>query len=563
MHFHTIYPMLRQLSLWTLLSFPLLILAQQSLSAERVLLHTDRDLYLIGEQIQFKAYCLADDRAADAVMSQVIYLELHDARKQRLTGAKFALTAGESHGTITIPGDLPSGVYYLRAYTRYMRNGGPGAFCYLPLRIVNPEAGLPLSPSETAIAPETEVSIPLRVNTDRTAYAPGDRITMQVSRPESAAFATAHLSLAVILKGSRKQFHQALSPAWRPDAPEALTWLPEIRGLAISGQVRDKATGMALPGVQCWASVLGDQPQVHGIKSDAEGYFFFTLPHLAGKRTVAVTVEPIAGLETELLIQQDYSPEYADLPQLPLLLDSSDYVLLEALFLHTQVAARFPGPPADTLPRTALAYNLEVASVVRQINDFVEIPNLEEVFEEIVPGVRVRHEKAGSSLSVYDERSQIYYDDPLILLDYLPIYDVDALLGISPERIARIEVFPRRYVFGDLLLGGMVRIHTSRADLGGMLPPSQTVFLRYEGLSPVVSFPAGKYETGLPVTSSWPDLRTTLCWRPDLRLSADGLTVACFAADAAAEYEVVVQGLTENGKACLGRTKILIGKPEK
>lgn len=546
------------LTLWSLLAFPLWLVAQQVLPAERILLHTDRDLYLTGEQIRFKAYCLTEPLPTTETMSQVLYLELHDARKQRLAGVKFRLSEGEAHGTILIPGDIASGVYYLRAYTRYMRNGGPEVFCHLPLRIVNPATGIPAAETETKAPQTQEVALTLPVRTERSSYAPGERISIQLSPPEQVNFASAALSLAVIQKGSRVRFQQALSPAWQPAAPEALVWLPEIRDIAISGQIRDQATGKALAGIPCWAAVLGEHPQVHGGKSDAEGYFFFTLPHLQDKPTVAVTVAPIEGVEAELFIQQDYSPEYAELPQLTLSLDSSDVVLLEALFLHTQVARQFPGPAPDTLPQSSLPFNLEAAPVVRSISDFVEIPNLEEVFEEIIPGIRVRHEKSGSSLSIYDERSQIYYDDPLILLDNLPIFGVDSLLRISPERIARIEAFPRRYVLGDQLIGGMVRIYTTRADLGGMTPPDQTVFLRYEGLSRTLSFPPGKYET-VPVESArWPDFRTTLCWYPDLRLTSEGLNVACFAADAESEYEVVVQGLTAKGEVCLGRAAFVV-----
>ena len=542
------------------LAFPLLLMGQ-ALPVEQILLHSDRDLYLSGEQIWFKGYAV-DGESPAAAMSTVLYVELHSAAKQSLARGKYRLQDGQAQGSIDIPATLPSGVYYLRAYTRYLRNAGPAAFVYLPIRIVNPETGLP---AQERPAPQTSPAasvapLPIRVQTDRAAYAPGEALTIRLESGAPTDFSAAELSLSVVKKGTHSLPHSGFSPVWTPPAAVSLAWLPETRDLAIAGQLRDKATGKAIGDVACWVTVMDGTPQVHHFRSEADGAFFFSLNEVSGKATVALTTAPQAGVEAEWLIQQDYAAEYPELPSLALGLDSSDRALLESLLTGAQVAARFPGPPGDTLAPVALPLNLEAAPTVRLLRDFVEIPNLKEVFQEIVTGVQVRQRQGKTALSVFDEQSQFTYDDPLILLDNLPVFDVDALLGILPERVARIEVFPRRYVLGDLLIGGMVRVYTVQGDLGGMAPPAQTAFLRYDGLNPAVSFPPGKYtaagasaSTAVARSSRWPDFRSTLCWLPDVRLSQAGTTLTCFAGDAVSEYEVVVQGTTAEGARCEGR----------
>lgn len=88
---------------------------------EKVYLHTDREAYLAGEILWFKAYVTtADFKLVD--LSKVLYAELISAGKNPVLQAKVPLKTGIGKGSFYLPAALPSGNYQLRAYTNLMKN---------------------------------------------------------------------------------------------------------------------------------------------------------------------------------------------------------------------------------------------------------------------------------------------------------------------------------------------------------------------------------------------------------------------------------------------------------
>ena len=111
---------------------------QAALITEEVDGFTDRSLYITGESVKFcmrvQTYGLHDERD----WSRILYVELISASGIRQAQGKFRIKNSMATGELRIPEGLLTGVYYLRAYTRWMRNHGPETYVYLHLRIINP-----------------------------------------------------------------------------------------------------------------------------------------------------------------------------------------------------------------------------------------------------------------------------------------------------------------------------------------------------------------------------------------------------------------------------------------
>ena len=105
---------------------------------ERILLILDQDFYLAGEPINF--YAMEFDAALQIPIqfSSVLYVELYDQENNVVNAKKILLQDGRGINYISIPRQLHTGYYYLRAYTNYMKNFGPGAFFTTKIRVVNP-----------------------------------------------------------------------------------------------------------------------------------------------------------------------------------------------------------------------------------------------------------------------------------------------------------------------------------------------------------------------------------------------------------------------------------------
>jgi hypothetical protein len=105
---------------------------------EKIYLHTDKNFYLAGEILWFKAYCLDGSTNKPLDISKVAYIELLDNTGNAVLQNKVGLTMGSGSGSILLPFSLNSGNYLLRAYTGWMKNAGADHFFESQVTIVNP-----------------------------------------------------------------------------------------------------------------------------------------------------------------------------------------------------------------------------------------------------------------------------------------------------------------------------------------------------------------------------------------------------------------------------------------
>ena len=122
---------------------------------ELIYLHTDKNYYVSGEKIRFKAFCLDKSTSKLSQLSKVVYVDVLDETNTRMMQAKIELVNGTGHGEVFIPTNISSGNFILRGYTRWMRNDGPDTFFHSIIPIINPFKRLGLSPP----ANEKDISI--------------------------------------------------------------------------------------------------------------------------------------------------------------------------------------------------------------------------------------------------------------------------------------------------------------------------------------------------------------------------------------------------------------------
>jgi hypothetical protein len=95
---------------------------------EKIHLHLDRQLYLPGDTIWFKAYVVLGEYHKLSALSGVMYAELISPKDSVLTRLTLKLDSGSSPGDFDLPINVEPGTYRIRAYTNYMRNAGSDYF---------------------------------------------------------------------------------------------------------------------------------------------------------------------------------------------------------------------------------------------------------------------------------------------------------------------------------------------------------------------------------------------------------------------------------------------------
>ncbi|MCK4749927.1 MAG: hypothetical protein KAT15_22880, partial [Bacteroidales bacterium] len=106
--------------------------------SEHVEVFTDRSMYTVNEHIHFRAEHVVEGLQEGRSWSTILYVELVASNGTSLVQAKFDLSEQVCSGSLVIPPNTLSGNYFLKCYTRWMRNRGPENFSYTPLKIINP-----------------------------------------------------------------------------------------------------------------------------------------------------------------------------------------------------------------------------------------------------------------------------------------------------------------------------------------------------------------------------------------------------------------------------------------
>ncbi len=104
---------------------------------EKLFVHVDREVYLTGETMWLKIYCVDASLHKPNDISKVAYVEIVDKNNLSLVREKIILTDGVGSGTLFIPASLGSDTYLLRAYTNWMKNFSAESYFKKPITVVN------------------------------------------------------------------------------------------------------------------------------------------------------------------------------------------------------------------------------------------------------------------------------------------------------------------------------------------------------------------------------------------------------------------------------------------
>ena len=103
--------------------------------SEKVYLHTDRSVYMAGDDVWLRAYVVDAITHIPLKQSRYVYVALQNPFSEVVS--RICLRADEDgyiYGNVPLSEDLPKGEYTLVAYTRYMEN--VGTECFFRKRIV-------------------------------------------------------------------------------------------------------------------------------------------------------------------------------------------------------------------------------------------------------------------------------------------------------------------------------------------------------------------------------------------------------------------------------------------
>ena len=331
---------------------------------------------------------------------------------------------------------------------------------------------------------------------------------------------------------------------------ESIKYLPEYRGHLIRGTVLD-ANGQPAAGIGTYLSSPSKIIQLYTARSKANGEVQFEMKDFWGSKKVIVQTNTSQDSTYQIRLSNPFSEEYATarLTDFDLKPEVANHLLRRSIAMQVQdiyYGDRFINFSDGAIDSSAFYGKADETYL---LDDFTRFTVMEEVMREYVPGVMVRKRRDGFHFLVLNNvRKSLFQDDPLVLLDGMPIFDVDQIMAFDPLKVKKLEVFTGRYYLGPLHFPGLVSYSTYGGDLGGFTIDQKSLSLNYEGLQRHRVFYSPQYETQKQRESRRPDRRHLLYWNPQITLDADGKQqLEFFTSDLTGNYTIVVEGLNKNG----------------
>ncbi|WP_017731187.1 TonB-dependent receptor plug domain-containing protein [Nafulsella turpanensis] len=122
---------------------------QQHHPSEKVYLHLDKNIYAPSETIWFKAYMVDGSIHLPGSLSTLLYVELWSPLQTLIAKRNIFVAGGVGKGDIELPDSLATGVYHIKAYTRYMLNNDTAFIFNEPIHIVGENEPPALAAVET------------------------------------------------------------------------------------------------------------------------------------------------------------------------------------------------------------------------------------------------------------------------------------------------------------------------------------------------------------------------------------------------------------------------------
>ncbi len=338
------------------------------------------------------------------------------------------------------------------------------------------------------------------------------------------------------------------------DKKNSFAYLPEHGGHFIRGKVVNSQTGLPTPYVATYLAAPDKRAQLFVSRSDSLGRISYEMKHFFGTKEIIVQTNTLYDSTYRIEISSPYSEKASSrtLPAFAFDAGWKNNLLTRSINMQTQNAFI----PKSALQMTTgendtLAF-FGVPDEKYYLDAFTRFPTVEEVLREYVPGVGVRKRRGKFYFLVFDKLQPgvFFEEDPLMLVDGIPVFDTDKIMAFDPLKFRKLEVIAGLYYLGPMSFSGIVSFSTYKGDLAGFPLDPKALVQSYEGVQGKKEFYAPVYNTPDQLKSRTPDFRNLLHWSPQVVTDDQGKkSLSFYSSDQPGMYKVVVQGLTANGMA--------------
>ena len=114
-----------------------LIVSLRALKEERAYIKTDKSFYSVGEKIWFRAFLVNQYTGKLTAKSSIIFVDLVNEKDSSIEKVLLAAAQFKTDGYLSLPDTLPTGFYWLRAFTKGLASTHPAHIGIQAVYIIN------------------------------------------------------------------------------------------------------------------------------------------------------------------------------------------------------------------------------------------------------------------------------------------------------------------------------------------------------------------------------------------------------------------------------------------
>ena len=331
-------------------------------------------------------------------------------------------------------------------------------------------------------------------------------------------------------------------------------YIPEWTGHLVNARITDRISGQPLENQGVYIAGPGIKSQLAGCVSGKNGQLLFDLPHLLGSSVIVLQAENRTDSNYRIDVSNPFSEKYSSGYYPAFKMNSTLKTDLQFYNVGTQVQNVYL---LNNLIKLKAPVYSDSTSFYGEpdkkffLDDYTRFNTMEEVVREYITGVSVHRSRDRFTFRMMNDQQKIFFDqDPLIVLDGVPIFDATEVMAIDPLKIKKIEIVNRRFYLGSVVASGIFALYSYNNDMAGLQINSHALILDYEGLQLQREFYSPKYDPSKPVSRRLPDFRNVLAWEPNIVIGKSGeAEINFYSSDRKGRYVGVVEGLNQNGVA--------------
>jgi hypothetical protein len=338
----------------------------------------------------------------------------------------------------------------------------------------------------------------------------------------------------------------------------AVLFPPEMNGHIITGKVISTVTGKPLENIETYVSVPGLNANFRASISDATGKVKFDFKNMNGSSEIIVQTNPAADTLSHVELNNPFFEQYTPIQVAPFRLSVAKEKALLDQSIGIQVQHLYAGNQLKRFIQSGDSLSLfKKPDALYMMDDYTRFTTIEEVLREYVTLMDVQKNKGRFSLQLIDNyegprllsANKLFFQlDPMILVDGVPIFNVDRLMSYDPLKMRKLEVYNRRYFQDNSFFSGILNWTSYKGDLANFELDPRALVIDYEGLQLQREFYSPVYDSP-GALSHTPDFRTLLYWSHEINPDKNGdRHVRFFTSDKKGKYVAVFQGLTNSGQ---------------